>query len=58
MEAMKIANNMIEVYNSTPAERYPLARALDVLEGYEFGSHNRLQASNLFFAWLDLKEGE
>lgn len=58
MEAMNIANKMIKVYESTPVEKYPQARAIDVLDELDFNDRNRLQAMNLFMAWLDLKEQE
>lgn len=58
MNAIELANKMIDVYNTTPVEKYPEARALDVLENVPFNSRERIQAFNLFQSWLTIKESE
>ena len=56
MTALAIANKMIDVYLHTPIEKYPEARAIDVLDDYPFGSYERQQAFNLFLSWIDMRE--
>lgn len=58
MNAMTIANKMIDVYLHTPVEKYPEARALDVLDEYPFGSPERQTAYLLFLNWQEYKENK
>jgi len=56
MNAVAITNKMIDVYLNTPIEKYPEARAIDVLDDYSINDPNRHVAFSLFQEWLDLKE--
>lgn len=56
MEAVQLTNKMIRVYNSTPVEKYPEARALDLLDKLPLSSPTRIIAFKLFQEWLEVKE--
>lgn len=62
LTAVDIANKMIAVYLSTPVEKYPEARALDVLDdlGLSYIAGNdtailRSTAFNFFEVWLETR---
>lgn len=58
MKAVTIANKMIDVYLSTPVEKYPEARAIDVLDEYHFNDPDRRTAFSLFMKWIDYKNNQ
>lgn len=53
MNAVALTNKMIDVYLHTPIEKYPEARAIDVLDDVPFGSPERQIAFNLFLEWIE-----
>jgi len=53
MRSIDITNKMIRVYKTTPIEKYPEARAIEVLDNYSFNDPNRIVAFNLFNEWLE-----
>ena len=55
---LNLANKMIWVYNNTNIEKYPEARALDVLDTYSLSDPVRIKALALFNWWLENEGGK